>query len=302
MGFDLESGFERDFELELGSSSMRRKSNKFMLIWKIQGDEVTGGIATSPLKYKNLVIFGCGDHYLYALDINTGKEIWRFKANQLFIDARPSEENGIIFIGNYDGNAYAVDSKDGKEVWRFKTGGKVYASCIAKEGKVYFGSQDGFVYALDSKTGKEIWRFKTGAEVGSAPTIHKGILYIGSYDENLYALDPQTGKEAWRLKLGGNISNPQPHFVDNNVMYVGCIDGNVYAVDIEERREKWRFRTGGWILAAPIPVGDYIYFVSSDGNMYCIDKDGHQVWRFMTDAYMDGSTEALVHNGIVYYG
>ncbi|MCK4532137.1 MAG: PQQ-binding-like beta-propeller repeat protein, partial [Candidatus Aenigmarchaeota archaeon] len=172
--------FERDFELEIGSSMVKRKSNKFMLIWKIQGDEVTGGVAGSPLKYKNLVIFGCGDHYLYAVDINTGKMVWRFKASQLFIDARPSEENGIIYIGSYDGNVYAIDSKNGKEVWRFKTGGIVYASCVVDGGKVYFGSEDSYVYAVDSKTGKEIWRFRTGAEVGSAATVYNGLLYIGS--------------------------------------------------------------------------------------------------------------------------
>ncbi|UCC92040.1 MAG: PQQ-binding-like beta-propeller repeat protein, partial [Candidatus Aenigmatarchaeota archaeon] len=167
--------FERDFELEIGSSMVKRRSNKFMLLWKIPGDEVTGGVASSPIKYKNLVIFGCGDHYLYALDLESGKMAWRFKASQLFIDARPSEDNGIIYIGSCDGHAYAIDAENGKEVWRFKTGGKVYASCVVDGGKVYLGSQDGFVYALDSKTGKELWRFRTGAEVGSAPTIYRGV-------------------------------------------------------------------------------------------------------------------------------
>jgi outer membrane protein assembly factor BamB len=127
-------------------------------------------------------------------------------------------------------------------------------------------------------------------------------LYIGGYDQNLYALDPQTGEEMWRLKLGGSISNPQPHIAEDDALYVGCIDGNVYAIDIVQRKEKWRFRTAGWILASPMPAGDLIYFISSDGNIYCIDKDGALVWKFMTDAYMDGSTEALVHKGVVYCG
>jgi outer membrane protein assembly factor BamB len=297
--------FDRDFDLEIGSSMIKRRSNKFVLIWKLQEHEgrigIVGGISSSPVRYKNLVIFGCADHYVYALDINTGKMAWKFRAGQMFVDARPIEDDGIIYIGSFDGHLYALEAESGKELWRFRTGGGIYGSCLVNEGRLYFGSQDSYVYAVDTTTGKEIWRFKTGAEVGSAPTIHEGVLYIGSYDGNLYALAPETGKELWRFKTGGNISNPLSYFVEGNVLYIGCTDGNIYAIYLENGREKWRFKTGSWILASPKPVGDFIYFVSSDGNMYCIDKDGKLVWKFMTDACMDGSPEVVVEKGILYY-
>lgn len=295
-------GFDRNFELELGQSSVNKKSDKLMIFWKLEGKKVVGGIASSPMKYKNLVIFGCGDHYVYALDMNTGKDVWKFKASQIFVDMRPFESDGLVYVGSFDGNIYALDVETGEEVWRFKTGGKIYGSCVVENGKAYFGSADSFVYAVDARTGKEIWRFRTGAEVGSAPTIHKGVLYIGSYDQNLYALDPETGSELWRFRVGGNISNPLPYFIEDEIIYVGCIDGNVYAINLETRREIWRFRTGDWILGSPKPVHGLIYFTSSDGNIYCIDKEGGLVWKFMTESYMDGSTETLVVDDALYCG
>lgn len=294
--------FDKNFEMELSSSVIKRRTNKFVLLWKIPGDEISGAISSSPLLYNNLVVFGCGDHYLYALDVNSGKPSWKFRASQIFVDAKPVEGDGLICMGSYDGNVYAVDAKTGKEAWRFKTGDSIYGSCLAAKGKVYFGSKDSYVYAVDAKNGKEIWRFKTGADVGSAPTLYKMMLYVGSFDGNLYVLRPETGEEIWRFRTGGNIVNPLPYFAEDDVLYIGCTDGNVYAIDIGERKEIWRFRTGGWILASPRPVGDFIYFVSSDGNIYCVDKDGKQVWRFRTDAYMDGSPVVLVENGVLYYG
>jgi len=294
--------FEKDFELELGHSSLRRSKEKLVLIWNISGDEDTGGITSSPFRYKDTLIFGCMDKHIYSLNIETGKIIWKFRMNKGLTDARAVENEGIIYLGSFDTNIYAIDAGTGKEIWRFRAGGRIYGSCAIDKGRVYFGSEDSFVYALDAKTGKEIWRFRTGAEVGSAPKIHKNVVYIGSYDDNLYAIDASTGREVWRFKAGGNICNPLPFFIEDGIIYISSIDGNIYALDTERKREVWRFKTGGWMLASPKPVGDYIYFISSDGNMYCLSKEGRLVWRFMTETYLDGSPEVLVHDGILYYG
>lgn len=294
--------FEKDFEMELGQSSVKRRREKLTFIWNTTGDEDTGGITSSPLKHKDIVIFGCMDNYIYALDIETGKVAWKFRMAKGVADARAVEGKGIVYMGSFDTNVYAINVENGEELWRFKTGGKVYGSCTVGRGRVYFGSQDSYIYALDAATGKEVWRFRTGAEVGSCPTFHRAVIYAGSYDENLYALDAKTGRELWRFRVGGNISNPLPFFIEDGIIYVSSVDGNVYAVDIERKRELWRFRTGGWMLSSPKPFGEHIYFVSTDGNLYCINKEGKQFWRFMTDTYMDGSPEVVIEKGVLYYG
>ena len=55
-----------------------------------------------------IVYFGSIDSYLYALDIKTGKEKWKFKTGD-WISSSPAVANGIVYFGSSDGYLYAVE-------------------------------------------------------------------------------------------------------------------------------------------------------------------------------------------------
>jgi outer membrane protein assembly factor BamB len=65
-----------------------------------------------------------GDLYgnLYAVDTETGCEVWRFKTDKSIEMSSPCVAEGIVYIGGTDYNLYAVDADTGLEVWRFETG------------------------------------------------------------------------------------------------------------------------------------------------------------------------------------
>ena len=67
---------------------------------------------------------GSWDRYLYALDAQTGKIIWRFQTgddtaiyNQVGIASSAAVVNGVVFFGCRDGRFYAVDAKTGTQKW-----------------------------------------------------------------------------------------------------------------------------------------------------------------------------------------
>ena len=48
------------------------------------------------------------DNYLYALDIFTGQQKWKYGTQQQIFSS-PAISNGTMFFGSYDGAMYALE-------------------------------------------------------------------------------------------------------------------------------------------------------------------------------------------------
>lgn len=179
------------------------------------------------------------DGFVYCLDLNDGKEIWRFRTGDNILST-PQIIGKMVYIGSYDCNLYAINAENGREAWRFKTGGAVlnFAQFLVKDNIIYFGSWDSNLYAIDAKTGKELWRFKTGNGTMSSPLYYENTLYFGSKDGFIYALNME-GKEMWRYK--SELYLHSTVIVEKNgIIYFGGGDyrylyGYVYALSADGR-------------------------------------------------------------------
>ncbi|PWU01962.1 MAG: hypothetical protein C5B52_06345 [Bacteroidetes bacterium] len=104
----------------------------------------------------NIVVTGTSDgHFVQAVDLTSGKELWRYKGSTLFWSS-PLVMNGKIYIGGYDGQLYCLDLKSGKRISQFESGATMLSSPVFNDGLVYVGSDDGKVYALKGRDEKEI--------------------------------------------------------------------------------------------------------------------------------------------------
>ncbi|MCK5023058.1 MAG: PQQ-binding-like beta-propeller repeat protein [Candidatus Aenigmarchaeota archaeon] len=260
-----------------------------------------GSISNCGVIKNNIIYFGACDEYIYAVDLNTGKGLWKYKASGRFVEARPSLYENNYYHGCYDGYMYKLDIREGKLVWKFKTGDRITSQATLNNGILYFSSFDGNVYAIDDKTGKEVWRFKTGNWVGTGPLIYKSILYVGSGDGYLYALT-MDGKEKWRFKTGGAILHYRPAPHKDGIMYFPSSDRNLYAVNMETGKEIWRFKTGDRTEVSPLIHEDVIYFGAHDNNFYALDaKTGKEIWRFRAKNFV-GDIHPIIHNNAIYFG
>jgi len=265
---------------------------------KIKWQFRTGAqLFSSPALLNGVVYIGSSDHFLYALDANTGTAKWKFKTEGR-ITSSPAVAAGTVFFGSFDSNFYAVDASTGQLRWKFTTAGErrfaathlhgaqpaaevmpdpfdFYLSSPAiSNGVVYFGSGDSNIYALDAATGALKWKFKTGNVVHASPAIDSGALYIGSWDSYFYALDAGSGKELWRFKTG---DDPDTHnqlgiqssaAVADGVVYFGCRDSKFYALDAHTGKQLWSFNNkGSWVIASPAVSGGKVYFATSDSGL-----------------------------------
>jgi outer membrane protein assembly factor BamB len=175
-------------------------------IWRFKTGGAILNYYRSPIN-NGVIHFGSWNGVLYAVDIETGKERWRFQAGKS-IETTPVIENDRIYLGSWDRNFYCL-SLDGKEIWRFRANDTIGDQRpLIHENIIFFGSCDSGFYALDKITGKLVWSFKTSGNIWSGAVYYRGSVIFGSYDCHLYSLDAKTGKENWRFQTSIKTQSP----------------------------------------------------------------------------------------------
>ncbi len=266
-----------DFEMEMQEYEIVQ-TRKFDRIWRTgPGSSIATGVAV----HGGRVYFGCGDHFIYALDADTGKLAWKFQAVGGMAYSSPTIRNGLLYFGSLDHIFYALDVESGKVAWKFKTQGPIACSPCTDSERVYFGSKDNSVYALDLHTGELCWRFETRDWVASHPVVDKDSLFIGSFDRNLYCLEKKTGSLSWKFPTQGEVFNCTPLLVHRGTVYFPSFDNFLRAADARTGRLLWKFRAGNYGMSAGTVIyRDMLLQGSRDGNLYALTLNGRLLWKF----------------------
>ena len=175
----------------------------------------TAHVMTGPAFSGDIVIVPMGET-LMALNLATGKEVWRGPATEQ--SAAAVTGGGTAFVMGADNNFYALDAATGKEKWKM-TFARGYGSCestpVVRGGTVYVNGSivvtqadasraadySRQMFALDAATGKERWRYLVAAARSGAcleqPIVTADTLFAVS-EATLYAVDLATGRDRWK--------------------------------------------------------------------------------------------------------
>ncbi len=269
--------------------------------WGSEGWDV---YTSSPVVVDSVVIFGAGDGVVYALDLDTGTEIWRF-ATEGRIRSTPAVGDGHVFVGSTDGIVYALEFDTGEETWRHATDGaglksedlrvdrkSIIPALAVADNAVYVGSRDGFMYALDSSTGERKWMAShSGSWAMSAPAILGNAIYAGTSDGRfVHKLDVNSGEELWRL-VGVGYTWSSPSIVGGTV-YIGDGEGYLRAIDRDTGQERWNYWVEGGVYSSPVVDGGVVFFGADDGNVYALHGEGVGLLRgvYWDEAFRDYQT------------
>ena len=95
-----------------------------------------------------IVITGTSDgRFINALNLNTGKELWRFMTGAP-VWASPSIAGDKVFNASNDGLIYCLNIYTGKEVWRVRTNERLFSSPVPCNGNLYVGNDEGILFCL----------------------------------------------------------------------------------------------------------------------------------------------------------
>jgi outer membrane protein assembly factor BamB/tRNA A-37 threonylcarbamoyl transferase component Bud32 len=296
-------------------------------------DEIRGSAACD----RGIVYFGSYDNYLYALNLESGKLLWKYQAEGGIV-SRPAILDDSVFIGSEDSRLHVISRRSGTLLWTYYTQGPVRSSPFPAHGHIFVGSDDWAIHAININGGRGIWQIETSAEVRSTPFVAQDAVYAGnesgefycldfrgsikwrfkakraitssptiadnlvlfcSLDSHLYALDAKSGYLVWRFKMDrGSISSPH---VADGLIFTGSIDGNIYCVNLYSAKEVWRFQTEHQITGSPIVIKDCLYCGSVDGNLYCLDHQTGQLrWKFKTNNPITATPAA--QDGMIFIG
>jgi len=88
----------------------------------------------------------------------------------------------------------------------------------------------------------------------------------------------------------------------DGTIYVGSDDSNLYAIN-PDGSQKWKFTTGHNVFSSPAVGADgTIYVGSEDANLYAINPDGSQKWKFTTAGTVFSSPAVGADGSTIYIG
>jgi alcohol dehydrogenase (cytochrome c) len=145
------------------------------------------GELSAPAVY-NGVMYVINGKFTFALDLETGRQIWRTPVETepgvtrvsqygAFTRGAPTLYNGKLFRVTIDNHIVALDQKTGKEIWKqkfaewregyYSTGAPIIANGVLISGMAGGESTTrGFLDGWDPETGKKLWRRYTIPEPG----------------------------------------------------------------------------------------------------------------------------------------
>jgi polyvinyl alcohol dehydrogenase (cytochrome) len=288
--------------------------------------QATGGVRAAirvvPLGDKHALLFGDQTGWFYALEAETGRQIWKKRPvaykDLVYVPVSSWEENRPISSAypccTFRGSVVAYRIKDGTQVWKTYT--------IRDKPKI----------TGKNEAGADQWG-PSGASVWSAPTIDpkRGMMYVTTGDnfsapatdmsDSILALDLNTGRIVWsKQTLPGDIwtsgcsskgNCPGPDFdygssallekLENghDVLLAGQKSGVVYALDPDKKGEiLWQVRVGrgginGGVQWGMASDGQKVYAATSDLARGAAGKDPLDPRPAPLDSKQGGGLTAL---------
>jgi len=217
-----------------------------------------------------------GSH-IYAVDLKTGKEVWRYPAeadSKHIYFARPVlTSDGQLLIGS-EGTNHAfvsIDPETGKDNWVDPFSGVKaawVASPLVLNDRIYAPNSDGYIYILDMQGKPAGDPLEIGGALWSAPATDGTLLYITSLDHHLHVIDPAGSTLNDPIKLGG--AAPSSPVVTKEGAYVGSFASKIEFVSSTGEHEVIT-EASNWIWGTPALDDETLYYADLNGSIYSFD-------------------------------
>jgi outer membrane protein assembly factor BamB len=120
-------------------------------LWKYEEvDQQSAMFYSSPAVSDGIIVLGCRDRQVHAIDAKTGKRVWAFKTRGE-VDATAAISAGRVYIPSKDKRLYVLDLKTGKKLWDFVAKRAITAGPAIADGVIVFGDTAGNVFCLEPK-------------------------------------------------------------------------------------------------------------------------------------------------------
>jgi outer membrane protein assembly factor BamB len=233
---------------------------------------------------------GNRDKNFYALDIDTGKQVWRV-ATQDMMTASAALYRDLVLFADFAGKVRAVNASDGKLRWLYDAHLPVAGDLVVDDERVFVGSRTYDLIALQANSGKELWRrYYWFSWIESPPVVRDRVVYTGSSDgTGVFAIDATNGTLRWKTRVPG-WAWARTAVDDDSVVaatvgrggYPGVRSGSLVGIDRKDGSIRWVYldppapdiveKKAEWgFAAAPLLANGVLYAADLNGRIYAFD-------------------------------
>ena len=232
-----------------------------------------------------------------AHDAQTGAPIWR-------INMRPNDNKrdregfggGVAYA---DGKLYItsgfrlvaqIDAATGRVGWRTRTEQPIHGAPTVVGGRVLAVALDNTLLTFDAATGASGWTYQALSESArilsaSSPAVSGDTVVASFGSGELVALRSANGNDLWNVALSRasrtSALSEIRDIAGRPVIYGGDVfavshSGVFAATDLRTGQARWTLPVVG--ITSPLPAGDVVYVVATDGKLICAARETGQIY------------------------
>lgn len=256
------------------------------------------------------------DGNIVALNLNSGKKIWKTSLKNLFNDEKIEFDSNtdlivgglgsggdILIASTSSGELVALNQSDGSFAWRAKTTSEVVAPVSISRNLVIVQSIDGKIAAYELLDGNRKWIYSTSVPSltlrGTATPLVFDKYILAGFANGRVAL---IGLEDGMLRIEQKVTVPKgdsdlDRLIDvdgamvlkGSMLYAVSYQGNIVAIDLSSNQILW-----GKEASSTSGLGSgfgAIYLAHYDGKLEALDMDtGKSIWQVNDLLYRELST------------
>ncbi len=236
-----------------------------------------------------------GGPYVYAVNLQTGAEVWRFPAKAAtatpFYATPMLTPDGQLIVGSFDHKLYSLNPQSGAQNWVFdQAKDRWIGGVLVADDAIYAANADYNLYALTfTGTLKWVAPFQADQAIWGSPVSDGANVYFGTLGRHVYAVNAQTGRQTWVQTVDGAILG-SPALGPNNSLYVGTYGGVLVALNTRNGEIIQQETASSWIWSGPAQDGVNVYFGDANGMFYAFPMTGAgQPWTQQLNGAIVGS-------------
>jgi outer membrane protein assembly factor BamB len=254
------------------------------------------GPASSPIIWRDLVILQVdtqADSFLLALDVATGKTVWKTDRQEIPSWGTPTvitTSAGDELVTNASNYIRGYDPRTAAELWRLGGSSKITAPTpFAADGLIVVasgrrpelpifvirpGARGDITLAKGETSNASVAWSKTGrGSYMPTPIAYEGILYVIANNGVFDAYELKTGQEIYRQRLDpvGSGFSASPVLADGRI-YLSSEDGDIVVIAAGKEFTRVAVNSMGDLLMATPAISDGVMYVRSASTLFAIGK------------------------------
>lgn len=214
-----------------------------------------------------------------AIDGETGRTKWAVKVGKRDYPVEaPGANDDYVAVLN-GSSVYLLDQETGLIVWRRVSKGAAGAGAAVSDNYVFVPMISGTIEGYDIHDGRTPpWIYQAVGRAVVQPVIAGTKVAWPTDRGHLYVAEANRTGISYRIETTKTIVARATALPPNRILVLST-DGYVYCLHEVTGSLQWQFSTGEPLVTPAVVIGEEIYVVTDNDNLYKLDgKAGQEVW------------------------